>query len=274
MSGWSKGLTKHTDPRVAKMASVNTRKIDIGECGRLYWEEEMTLTEISSRFGLSVGGLWKKFTEAGIPMRSRKQALRLDRSRQKQRECRKGIDNFAGKRPHDLGRPPWNKGLTIEDPRVAKNVEALREGRRCWGTSWNKGKPHTPKHSQRLAELRRNASCETKRKWLLNLIKAGFHPNKQECKLQRLLDFAFPGEWKYVGDGSLIIGGCCPDFVNINGEKILIEFFGEYWHPPEDEMKRKQHFGVYGFSTIVIWGKEMGTPERIIAKIKEVVYGN
>ena len=41
---------------------------------------------------------------------------------------------------------------------------------------------------------------------------------KNECKLP----------YKYCGDGSVIIGGLNPDFINTNGEKKLIEVFGDY----------------------------------------------
>jgi len=52
----------------------------------------------------------------------------------------------------------------------------------------------------------------------------------------------FPNEWKYAGDGSLIIRGKCPDFVNVNGRKLIIEVFGDYWHSEERVGKNsKEH---------------------------------
>lgn len=31
------------------------------------------------------------------------------------------------------------------------------------------------------------------------------------------------------------IGGLCPDFVNCNGKKVIIELFGDYWHDLDEE---------------------------------------
>lgn len=60
-----------------------------------------------------------------------------------------------------------------------------------------------------------------------------------------------------MGDGYTWIDGKCPDFLNINGKKQLIELFGTYWHKPEDEEIRRVHFARYGYETIVIWDHEI-----------------
>ncbi len=54
--------------------------------------------------------------------------------------------------------------------------------------------------------------------------------------------------FKYTGDGSFIIGGKNPDFVNINGSKICIEIGNHYHHKNNYEQKRKKHFAKYGWS--------------------------
>lgn len=99
-------------------------------------------------------------------------------------------------------------------------------------------------------------------------------PNKAEVQLLDLLNKQFPGEWKYVGDGSLIINGLNPDFVNINGKKNLIELFGTYWH--RDVKKRSWNytepgrvaaFKQMGFRCLVIWDKELSDKERLVRKL-------
>lgn len=82
-------------------------------------------------------------------------------------------------------------------------------------------------------------------------------PNKPEQKLLRFLDNRFPGEWKFVGDGSFILNGYNPDFINVNGKKQIIELFGTYWHRGEDPADRAKLFEPYGFKTLVIWEHEL-----------------
>ncbi|GAI02857.1 unnamed protein product, partial [marine sediment metagenome] len=55
-------------------------------------------------------------------------------------------------------------------------------------------------------------------------------PNRQERKLEALLEKRFPGEWKFVGNSEVILGTLNPDFINCNGRKHIIEFFGCWYH--------------------------------------------
>jgi len=105
------------------------------------------------------------------------------------------------------------------------------------------------------------------------LMRLGLHikPNKPETILLQILDKYWTNEWKYVGDGSLMIEGKNPDFININGHKLIIELFGEYWHEPHDEIVRTQIFAQYGYKTLVIWVKELNDIDKLVAKIGEYV---
>jgi hypothetical protein len=69
---------------------------------------------------------------------------------------------------------------------------------------------------------------------------------------------------KYTGDGSFIIAGLNPDFINCNGKKIAIEVFGDYWHKERagksaasTEEGRRQILGEYGWDLVVLWCSEM-----------------
>jgi hypothetical protein len=101
------------------------------------------------------------------------------------------------------------------------------------------------------------------------------HPNKPETIIGNMLDNLFPNNWKFVGDGSVVIEGYNPDFININGKKQIIEFFGDYWHGEkartyqETEPGRIELFKKYGYNTLVIWGKELKHPETVMSKIRE-----
>lgn len=92
-------------------------------------------------------------------------------------------------------------------------------------------------------------------------------PNKSEKQLMNLLETNFPGEYKYVGDGSFVIGRLNPDFVNINGRKQVIELFGNYWHKPEEALQRENTFSEYGFQTLIIWESELSDFNNVIAKL-------
>lgn len=94
----------------------------------------------------------------------------------------------------------------------------------------------------------------------------GVYPNKTEMKLLSILNRLYPNEWKYVGDGEFILAGKNPDFVNVNGRKIVIDLFGEYWHTKEEAVERIALFKKYGFKTVIIWGSKVN-----LKRVKEEV---
>jgi len=67
--------------------------------------------------------------------------------------------------------------------------------------------------------------------------------------------------YKYVGDGNFILDGKNPDFINVNGEKKLLDIFGDYWHRGglEEAQQRSMCFAEYGFKDLVIWESELKT---------------
>jgi len=90
----------------------------------------------------------------------------------------------------------------------------------------------------------------------------GKHPNKLESYMTYILQHYFPGEWKYVGNGSVVLGGLVPDFININGKKAIIEVFGDYWHGrterrkaegTELESERRKVFAEFGYRVLILW---------------------
>lgn len=75
--------------------------------------------------------------------------------------------------------------------------------------------------------------------------------------------------FEYVGDGSFWVGRLNPDFKNNNGEKKVIEVFGDYWHKGEDPKDRIDAFGRLGYDCMVIWEHELKNPNSVIEKIKK-----
>ncbi len=96
----------------------------------------------------------------------------------------------------------------------------------------------------------------------------GHKPNKAEVKLDELLQRYFPYQWKYVGNGKVWLGHRCPDFINVNGKKQLIELFGIHWHNALSSSERSYHFSQFGFNTLVIWEEELRNELPLVKKIK------
>ena len=101
-------------------------------------------------------------------------------------------------------------------------------------------------------------------------------PTTPELQVQAILDVHFPGQWKYTGDGDVIIGGKNPDFVNVNGQKSVIEMFGDYWHgekrtgiPNEQAVAdRIAHFAKYGFRCAVVWESDTRDDDVVLSKLR------
>jgi len=140
---------------------------------------------------------------------------------------------------------------------------------------WKVMKGKKPKNWEWLIyspEGRLKRSQSAKRRWrnpdYVRRVMAKHQPNKPEQQLIALIE-AHHLPFKYVGNGEFILGGKCPDFLNTDGKKQLIELFGTYWHPVFDVAKRTEHFRSYGFSTLCIWEDELQDEAKTLKKIKQ-----
>lgn len=59
--------------------------------------------------------------------------------------------------------------------------------------------------------------------------------------------------YRYVGNGSFLIGWKNPDFINTNGEKICIEVANRIHHTPDWAKKRIRHYIKWGWRCIILW---------------------
>ena len=140
-------------------------------------------------------------------------------------------------------------------------------------------------------EHKRKISKTSKRNWQnpefaekhLKILYANWNisPNKPERRLRNGLNKMFPGEYRYVGDGKVWIGSKNPDFINVNGQKKIIEMFGDFWHGEkfrqftfndnssnkEHKQQRINHFARYGFRTLIVWEKELKNIPRLKRKL-------
>lgn len=107
-----------------------------------------------------------------------------------------------------------------------------------------------------------------RRKTVEAIVKAShIKPNKAEMELNDFLRRILPKEYKYVGSGEFILAGKCPDFTNVNGQKKLIELFGDYWHKGDDGEERIELFRQYGYETLIIWEHELKDERKLKDKI-------
>jgi very-short-patch-repair endonuclease len=162
----------------------------------------------------------------------------------------------------ESGAPPWNKGK-----RGCYSEETLR----IMGAD-KVGKPSAMKGKHFPPEIVEKVSQALRLKWqdpdyAFRVMKArGIKPNKPEQKIITLMEEnKLP--FKYVGDGQFILGGKCPDFLNVNVKKQVIELFGTYWHDILDVARRTEHFRQYGFDTLVIWEDELSNASKVVSKI-------
>jgi len=69
--------------------------------------------------------------------------------------------------------------------------------------------------------------------------------------------------YKYTGDGTFRIGRKYPDFVNINGEKKVIEVGNTYHHPPPYEENRTKFYTEHGWESHIFICNKLNENEII-----------
>ena len=166
----------------------------------------------------------------------------------------------ASIREKQTGRTPWNKGLTKNDPRIAKYIK------------YGKNHPMYGKKQTKKSNMKR--SLKSKMNWkdknyVKRVIKTrSLKPNKAEQILYDILQKNFPNQWKYVGDFSFQVDGRYPDFIHNNGRKMIIELFGNYFHKGEDGSERVQHYANHGYKTLIIWASELRKSIKVVKKVR------
>ncbi|MCJ7632144.1 hypothetical protein MUP77_07085 [Candidatus Bathyarchaeota archaeon] len=88
---------------------------------------------------------------------------------------------------------------------------------------------------------------------------------------------------KYVGDGSLVIGGLNPDFIHTEGKKKVVEVFGRVFHDPQVAIFgsvnwKRQYFGrmscysQLGYDCLILWDDELRKLDHVVEKLRDFVY--
>ena len=158
-----------------------------------------------------------------------------------------------------------------DDIRLVMQTKAQE---RCKDLNFIKKISFTTKEALRDPVKRKKISDNSKAMWRNPLcqenLRKGFStkPNREELFLGKILDEMYPKQWKYTGDFSFMIGGKCPDFVNCNGQKKIIEYNGTYWHKNDIPGERERLFAEFGYDTLIIWDVEIKCIDSLKSKIE------
>lgn len=218
-----------------------------------------------------------------------KQDLDLLRELRKSKSIRELVSYFPGRTYNALwlkcermkfkGKREWNK----EEEQIMKSYfsKSSKETllallpRRNWCAIKQKARKmrlpplYDTKEQQRQRFKKLNKDPDFRRKRLKALCQKPTRPERQLMKI--IEEYNLP--YKYVGDGSFIIEGFNPDFINTNGEKHIIEVFGRVWHDTlvrdwsRTELGRIMTYNSYGYRTLVIWDDEMNNEDAIAKRI-------
>ncbi len=199
------------------------------------------------------------------------------------------------------GRSPWNTGLTKKTSPILTKVSKHLKGEHSpnfgkfgkehptfgyrHSDEWKGRRAEWSNHIHHTATSKATLRRKQKALWedpdykdrTVKILREAQQkrPTKGELKLIQLFqEHNIP--YEYVGDGAVIIYGLNPDFINCNGQKKIIEFFGRYWHQDRKdtpyertEAGRKEIFSRLGYKTLIIWDHELRDEATVIQKIKD-----
>lgn len=203
--------------------------------------------------------------------RQRKPSLHWNykKGRVKCKECGKETEYLA-----KLCRGCYDKDRKLNPTNTGKN-----------NPMWTGGKPKCLECNKPLKsyKAKRRGKCVWKdEEWVNSILKKRMlakvtSPNKPETTIKNLLANLFPNEYDFVGNGELVIGAYCPDFVNKDNTKI-IEHYGCYWHKcpkcnfgnrkPKDKGRLKV-YNKHGYETLIIWEHELKDIRSLQNKLLE-----
>jgi len=105
----------------------------------------------------------------------------------------------------------------------------------------------------------------------LKFIRSKYTINKPENLLNKLLQKLFVKEYKFVGNGEIILDRFNPDFINISGQKKIIELYGDYWHNRKENKERDKRriisYTKLGYRTLIVWEHELKDLTNLKQKI-------
>jgi G:T-mismatch repair DNA endonuclease (very short patch repair protein) len=262
--GWSRGLTKDMDIRVAQTA----KKISLKTKGRKKTENHKDNISKSLKDRKITWGSKISASRIGITtIRKGKPAtLETCKALEKGRKTiienkKKWVPPVALSELKDLG----FKNTKIAEKYCVSCHVAIRWLK--WYGVYSPIDPHSLDHMKYMAKRASETWTPEKSLRLIKTISRN-GPNVPESIVKEILDKNYPGKYEYIGNGRYVIGIYCPDFIYYKKNKI-IEVFGDYWHRNSNPQKRIDYFASFGFECLIIWEKEIKTNiESVTEKIK------
>lgn len=150
---------------------------------------------------------------------------------------------------------PWNKGLTKEDPRVARYAQNISKS--------TKGKPSKTLWTDEM----RKAKSEWRKK--LHSENPESHPNRKLANNRKQMSYPEKIAFDFLTSHGIFfehnkrIDKYYPDFII---DKIIIEIDGPRWHEKEKDLFRDNKLEQLGYTVIRI-----STKEHIENKLKEIL---
>lgn len=246
MTPWNVGISPDEETRY-KIGSANRGKT---------FSEEVRKNMSDAKIGQNT---WSKGRKASEETKQKMRDTRKDKpghpcSEETKEKLRKALTGRILSPERRKSISEGHKGL-IKSPELCAKISAIHTGMK-----------YSDATKAKLRKRWDDYSPERKKEIIKKMLKISI-PNKAELFLADLLEKMYPGDWKFVGNGQVIIAGKCPDFINVNGQKKIIEFYGERWHQGDDPKDREAVFAPYGYSTLVIWGKELRNMEVLTNRI-------
>lgn len=131
------------------------------------------------------------------------------------------------KRDNPMRKPEHRKALS----RSLKGNVPWNKGVRGYMTT-RRGMKHSQESKKKMSEhhwSKRYRDKFIERVVRGSLLKVGKHPNGFEKRCGIKLEEMFPDRFRYVGNGSVMINGHSPDFID-EKNKVVILCNGWYWH--------------------------------------------
>jgi transposase len=175
------------------------------------------------------------------------------------------------KKKSDWSRAFWDDPEWGEYRREKNGKRLGKISKRLW---------ENPIHREKMTEKAKSmyATPERKDKQIKAMRQgAQIKPTRPEMHLMDIFNDLYPNQWKYVGDGEVVMGGKNPDFINVDGKKQVAELFGTYYHsqacngecPLMHELERKDGYAKFGHDTLVIWEHELKDEKAVRHKVLE-----
>ena len=215
----------------------------------LYWTQNLSVGDIARKLEVTRSVIFYKFKLYSIPLRHKGESSALAHKKHPQMHTHM---------------KPWPKGVKQSHELAMKRADSRR------------GYSPTPETRALISKSHIGVKwSQTRRDKDIPIVMQNrkVRPTGIECAVKAVIEkHGLP--YKYVGDGYTWIAGRCPDFLNVNGEKTVVEVFGRWWHDrsvnPKVKTKHTEqatidHYAKYGFKTIVIW-EEQATDDEFVLR--------